>query len=41
MSDQLAPEPDTTPVDYRDTKFLAALEKGMAIIEERKKQGIK
>lgn len=30
-------EPDNTPIDYQDPKFLAALEKGMAIIEERKK----
>lgn len=29
------------PIDYQDPKFLAALEKGMAIIEERKKNGIK
>jgi len=38
-----APEPaeNREPIDYQDPKFLAALEKGMAIIEERKKQGIK
>ena len=35
-----AAEPDNTPIDYQDPKFLAALEKGMALIEERKKQGI-
>ena len=29
------------PIDYQDPKFLAALEKGMALIEARKKQGIK
>lgn len=29
------------PIDYQDPKFLAAIEKGMALIEERKKQGIK
>ena len=34
-------EPDSTPIDYQDPKFLAALEKGMALIEARKKQGIK
>lgn len=34
-------EPDSAPIDYQDPKFLAALEKGMALIEERKKQGIK
>lgn len=34
-------EPDNTPIDYQDPKFLAALEKGMALIEARKKQGIK
>ena len=40
---QPAPEPaeNREPIDYQDPKFLAALEKGMAIIEERKKQGIK
>ena len=40
---QPAPEPaeNREPIDYQDPKFLAALEKGMALIEERKKQGIK
>lgn len=39
---QPAPEPaeNREPIDYQDPKFLAALEKGMALIEERKKQGI-
>lgn len=40
---QPAPEPaeNREPIDYQDPKFLAALEKGMALIEARKKQGIK
>lgn len=40
---QPAPEPaeNREPIDYQDPKFLAAIEKGMAIIEDRKKQGIK
>ena len=40
---QLTPEPaeNREPIDYQDPKFLAALEKGMKLIEERKKQGIK
>ena len=39
---QPAPEPaeNREPIDYQDPKFLAALEKGMALIEERKKQGL-
>lgn len=39
---QPAPESaeNREPIDYQDPKFLAALEKGMALIEERKKQGI-
>ena len=38
---QPAPEPaeNREPIDYQDPKFLAALEKGMALIEARKKQG--
>ena len=39
------PAPETAenrePIDYQDPKFLAALEKGMALIEARKKNGIK
>lgn len=35
------PAENREPIDYQDPKFLAALEKGMALIEERKKQGIK
>ena len=40
---QPAPEPaeNREPIDYQDPKFLAALEKGMALIEARKKNGIK
>ena len=37
---KILPNPDNSPIDYQDPKFLAALEKGMAIIEARKKQGI-
>ena len=39
---QPAPEPTEKrePIDYQDPKFLAALEKGIALIEARKKNGI-
>lgn len=31
-------EPDDSPMDYNDPKFIDALEKGLKIIEERKKK---
>lgn len=31
-------EPDDSPMDYNDPKFIEALEKGIKIIEERKKK---
>lgn len=35
-----AAEPDNTPIDYQDPKFLEAVKKALLEIEERKKQGI-
>lgn len=35
-----ASEPDNSPIDYNDPKFLETVKKALLEIEERKKQGI-
>ena len=37
---KILPNPDNSPIDYQDPKFLETVKKALLEIEERKKQGI-